>query len=196
MKIFISLLVLTFCLFSLSCSESEIITKSNKLLVLEVSKDAQGMWNVRGKTLFFRLYDNGFVEFEYPDDKKIDTGKSISNAEEVNTLIQTKISEKEFRKFIDLLNSDDFQKINDIYTRRCCCTDAILDFKIKFQNNNKQTTVNLNDYCGLYELENLQFHYLPDFPKVLSELMILIENTRAKYILRQKSSNLIQQKLK
>lgn len=191
MKIFVSLLVLIFCLFSFSCSEPETVIKPYTPPILDISQDAQGNWDVPGKTLFFRLYDNGFVEFEHPDDKKKDTGKS-SKAEEINTLIQTKMSEKESRKFIDLLNSDDFQKINDTYTRRCCCTDATLDFKVSFQNNNKQTTVNLNDYCGLDELKNPQVQYLPDFPKVLSELIILIDNTRGKYILKQKSSNLIQ----
>jgi hypothetical protein len=155
--------------------------------ILEITQDAKGMFDVTGKTLFFNLYDNGVVEFEYADEQKKTPGK-INKAEEINTLNRVKISAEELQKFTELLKTEDFQNTRDEYKRKCCCTDATVDYKISFTDSNKQKNINLNSYCGLGDLTNPQARNNPDFPKALSELMSLAENTRARYILK-KSSN-------
>ena len=112
-----SLLALLICLFTFACNkietQNQFANSPNSTPVLEISQEANGMWKVTGKTLFFRLYDNGIVEFEYPDDKKKVAGEIISKAEEINTLKQTQLSEEKFQEIISLLNSEDFQKIQD-----------------------------------------------------------------------------------
>ncbi|MBA2621296.1 MAG: hypothetical protein H0U87_08855 [Acidobacteria bacterium] len=124
------LFVLLAVLFAIACAKNEgqdafsILPDSKP--ILEISQDAFGLWDVTGNTLFFRLYSNGSAEFEYPDDKKKTTAKS-KNADEINTLKQVKISEREFQKFSDLLNSEDFQKIQNKYKRKCCCNRCDLE---------------------------------------------------------------------
>jgi hypothetical protein len=155
--------------------------------VLEITQDEKGMSAVTGKTLFFNLYDNGIIEFEYADERKKTPGK-LSRAEEINTLVRAKISREELQKFTDLLKTEDFRKTADNYKRKCCCTDATVDYKISAADSSKQKTININAYCGLGELTNPQMRDKSDFPKVLSDLLSLAENTRARYIL-EKSSN-------
>ena len=160
--------------------------------ILEIVQDAQGMWNVTGKTLFLNLYENGVVEFEYEDDQKKSAAlankaankakeSNILKAEEINVLKRAKISREELQKFADLLKSEAFQKTENDYQRKCCCTDASLDYQINFTAGNKLKNINLKGFCGLGELTNPPASKMPDFPKVLSDLLILAENARAKY---------------
>lgn len=162
-------------------AENSQIDKPNSVPSLEINEDAQGMWDITGKTLFFRLYKDGTVEFEYPENEKKIAGK-INKAEEINLLKRIKLSEDEMRKFADLLNTEDFQKTKNDYKRSCCCTDAIVDYKINLNDSDKQKNITLKGYCGLNDLKNPQASNVPDFPKVLSDLMILVDNIRGKYI--------------
>lgn len=178
------LLDLLLYLFIFACAKNENQEKPAKPIdatpVLEISQDARGMWDVTGKTLFFRLYDNGFVEFEIADENKKIRGK-INQAEEINSLEQTKIIEEEFQKIIGLAAVEDFQKVQDNYQRKCCCTDATLNYKISFKTDGNQKNISLNNYCGLDEITNPQTRYSPGFPKALSELMSAVGSVRSKY---------------
>lgn len=194
MKVFAPVLFLVFSLAFIACSkieesnnlteqqtENPRIDKPNSKPILEIMQDEEGMWNVTGKTLFFNLYDNGIVEFEYPDDTKKIAGKT-NKAEEINSLKRIKISEDELRKFTDLLNAEDFKKTKNNYKNKCCCTDATVDYKINFNDVGNPKSIILNSYCGLENLTNPQKYDISDFPKVLSDLMILVDNIRYKYI--------------
>lgn len=149
--------------------------------VLEITQDEKGSSAVTGKTLFFNLYDNGVIEFEYADEKKKTAGK-INKAEEVNTLKRAKISAEELQNFLDRLESEEFQNAKSDYKRKCCCEDATADYKINFTDGIRQKNINLNDYCGLGELTNSKAPKIPDFPKVLIDLLVLVQTTREKYI--------------
>ena len=178
-KVFLALFL---CLFVSGCAKNENQDKFAKPIdtapILEISQDAKGLWDVRGKTLFLRLYDNGFVEFEYPDNRKKTAG--FNEAEKINTLKQIKVSKRELQKFLDLLNSEEFQKIQDKYERKYLCMDTYLDYKINLKYNNNQRNILLNGFCDIGQLKNPQSYYVEDFPKVLSELMTLVDNTRWK----------------
>ncbi|HEY0428816.1 MAG TPA: hypothetical protein VGC76_13630 [Pyrinomonadaceae bacterium] len=201
MKIFPAIFIFIFC-FS-ACGKIETLTNLTQQKIetekteteqpdgppiLEIRRDARGLWSFPGKTLFFNLYENGVIKFEYEDEKKIVKGKINQKAEEISTPARAKISSEELQKFNELLKSEDFQKTKVDYKRKCCCTDAFVDFKISFTNSLKQKIINLNNYCGLGELTNPQAPKISDFPKVLTDLLILTENLRAKY-LPEKSSN-------
>lgn len=143
MKILSFILILLFGIYSFSCSKSKTFEKPNTPPILNISQDAQGMWEVQGKTLFFRLFDNGYVEFEYQNNEKKNRGKSFYKTEEVNSLVQTTISEAELYKFVEILNSNEFKEVENTYERKCCCTDATLEFDVNSQNSNKQKNINL-----------------------------------------------------
>lgn len=172
--------ILLINLFCVSCSKPpEIVSKPNTPPIFEVSQNAQGMWDVTGKTLFFRLYENGFVEFGYPDEAKKINGQQFK-AEEINSLKQSVISTDELQQFIEIIKSDDFQKISSSYKRKCCCTDTVLDYKITVGQKN----IDLNSFCNTDELTDPQNRYYPpDFPKGLSDLMKRTELLRWKLIL-------------
>ena len=143
-KIFNSFLILVTSLFFITCSNSttlqteKTIDKPTSPPILEISEDAEGAWNITGKTLFFRLYENGVVEFEYPDDTKVKSGQN--KAEEINILKRIKISEEDKQKFIKLLNTENFQGLQESYQRKCCCTDATTRYEINFQSSNKEVS--------------------------------------------------------
>ena len=155
--------------------------------ILEITQDEEGMSAVTGKTLFFNLYDNGIIEFEYADDAKKVAGKP-NKAEEINTLRRAKIGKEELQKFTDLLKTEDFRNTKNEYQRKCCCEDTTVDYKINFQDGGRLKNINLSGYCGFGEFTNPQAPKIPGFPKVLSDLLVLADNTRQKYIL-EKSSN-------
>lgn len=160
------------------------ITNSQKPLndakpILEITQDAKGMWEIEGKTLFMRLYDNGNIEYEFPDEKKMKQG--INRTKDLNVLKKANLNGEKFQKLVNLLKSDDFRNLENTYQRKCCCTDATLDFEIKIQTDNQSKNINLANYCGINELTNPRSDYAPDFPKQLSELFALTDNLRYSY---------------
>ena len=148
--------------------------------ILEISQDARGMWGIEGKTLFFRLFENRIAEYEYADVKKV-VPRKINRAETVNSSTKTKISDSEFQEITGLLDALDPQKIGDEYPRKCCCTDASLDFKIDIKFNNNRKNISLNGYCSLGEVMYPQVKQTADFPKSLAELIKIVDKTRRKY---------------
>jgi hypothetical protein len=143
--------------------------------ILEITQNAAGAFKVTGKTLLLNLYENGIIEFEYFDEKKLESGK-FYKAEEVNILKRAKIGAAELKKFTDLINSEAFQKLESEYNGLCAASEN-LDYKIDFQNANKQKSILMK--C--IETDSAD-------TKVLSDLMILTDQTRQKYI-SEKSSN-------
>lgn len=193
MKISAVILLLIFSTAFASCGKVETLTNLTQQKIetenteneqpdappiLEITQEAKGMREIVGKTLFFNLYENGIIEFEYADEQKKTSGK-INKAEEVNILKRAKISKEELQKFLDQLKTEDFQNLKDEYKRKCCCTDATVDFTIHYQNGGRQKDISLNGYCDIGEITNAR---APNFPNVLYGLMILTDEVRRKYI--------------
>ena len=155
--------------------------------ILSITEDARGMWGIEGKSLFFNLYDNGIIEFDFPDEQKKKPGKNSYKAEEIYTLRRARISREELRQFIELLKSESLQNAQGVYTRKCCCTDAALDYKIFYQSGTPKN-ISLENYCGFNELTKPDANFNSNFPQALPELLNLIERTKARQIL-EKSSN-------
>lgn len=190
MKILISILLFS-AAFTAACSKIENFTNLTQQKIesetledqqpdappiLEITQHAKGMFDVTGRTLFFNLYDNGVIEFEFADDKKKTAGKT-NKAEEVNTLKRAKVSAGELKKFTDLLKSEDFHNTRNDYKKKCCCTDATLDYQINFSGG-EQKNISLSSYCDLGELMNAPTRKTSDIPKILSDLLTLVYNTR------------------
>lgn len=182
-------LSITGCLKTFSTGIENPKIPLGSLPVLEISEDAEGPWQTTGKTLLFRLYENGVAEFEYVDEQKIVSNKP-NRAEEINSVRRIKMNEADLKEFIDLLNSKDFQEIKVDYRRQCCCVDATLSYEIRFQSFNEPKRINLAGYCDSNELviSGKQsnsgapaLNYRRNFPVVISELIELVTKTRAKF---------------
>ena len=186
--------ILIFSIFLASCGKIENFTNLTQQKVesenpeneqpdappiLEIIEDAKGMSAVTGKTLFFNLYDNGIIEFEYADEKK--TAGNSNKAEEINTLKRAKISREELQKFIDLLKSEDFQNAKSDYRRKCSLSDMSKDYRISFSDGLKEKNINAGFTEGFKQKCRLSEQGNTDFPKVLNELLILADNLRTKY---------------
>lgn len=155
--------------------------------ILEITVDAQGMFDVTGKTLLLNLYENGVIEFESRDEQKraaVLAEKGIRSGrlktEEINVLKRATIGREEVQKFLDLLNSEDFQNVKSEYPLICRTTDTSRHHKINFQNGVRQKSVDLYDYCGSDGVRNPNSSNMLDFPQVLSDLLTLAGMTTAK----------------
>lgn len=163
--------------------------------ILEITQDAEGMYEVTGKTLVLNLYENGVIEFEVLDDKKRSAALAKNpkqtiglKAEELNSLKRAKISRVELQNFLDLLKSEDFKNAKNDYRRKCCCTDASMDIGISLNDAGRQKNIDLQNYCDWGELKTPAKPQGSDFPKVLSDLLVLTEKVRVEYF-SDKSSN-------
>lgn len=133
-------------------NQSQRVIQTDSPIILEVTQDAEGMWDVTGKTLIFRLHESGTVEFEYPDDKKKVAG--FNKAEDINSLKKVVINDTELQDLERLISTQNVQKLKSNYKRVCCCTDAILNYKINFQLNNQPQSISLVGCCSVDEIVN------------------------------------------
>jgi hypothetical protein len=152
------------------------IKPPDALPLVEISQEAEGMWDVTGEMLTLRLFDNGFTEFDELDMKKKVQGKQ-NKTDDIKIRKQFVISSEEVQEFIRLISDKDFLQLHDKYSRKCCCTDAVINYQIAFNYKNIQKKINLSGYCD--DLINPDPRYLPDFPKILSELMKLNSKIRS-----------------
>ena len=173
--------LLVLCLSVLSCSKVEVekLDLPNPEPILEISKDAEGMFDIVGKSLFFRLYDDGLVEYEFPDEDKKVMGR-INHIEDIKSSKQIRLSDEKLQKFKNLLKRQDFHQIENQYKRQCCCTDTSLNLDIRIRTDGSEKNIALRGFCDLSEIKNPQPRYLPNFPQVLSDLLILADNIRVK----------------
>lgn len=159
------------CLASLSCDTLEkvyereeiidkVITKEPKDVILEINAEYTSQVDyLRGKILYFRLYKDGFVEFDdYPtkskDDKQIFSG-------EAKRLKQFNISESTFIELNNLLSKDEFRNLKNKYEKLVSSCDAIPQVEVR--DSKKIVKI---DWC-----DSLTNPYnSPEFPQILVKL--------------------------
>jgi hypothetical protein len=176
MKFFALFLIVLSATFWFGCSENQksntAIEQSTSAPILEINSEAIGEFDVTGKTLFFKLYENKIAEFEVVDAAKKEPYNN--KAEFVNKKILVSIDDKYFEKLTNLIKSNDFVNLNTSYSRKCCCTDATINVEIKTLSE----TVKLENFCDYFELRQ-PTRYV-ELPKILNELFLLVESERAK----------------
>lgn len=174
-EIYIKLtLFLTLSFFILcSCENSKNQVPKTSQMILEVTSDYQGLWNISGERLEFRLFDNGVVEFDaFPAKHQLGT-----KAEEASVTKQTQISDEDLKDFIKLLSSEEFINLN--YTLKCCCTDASINVEIISYLPNQRKRLFLKGFCD-DNFINPDFRYAPNYPDFISELMRKIQRLKSK----------------
>jgi len=181
----ILLLLLSSCANNSATSEIETLQSQirNSQPILEIQVDSDGARSVANK-LFFRLYKNGFAEFEHRSDKFAENGNEKAEFKQV------KISEDDFEKFQLLFDSEPFQKDFQIvaanYEAKCCCTDdSGLNYKVTFESGGKQKTVDIKHVCELNQLTNRDTTKSADIPVTLSELIRLAYVTKLRYVYKK-----------
>ncbi len=173
MKVFVIVLLL---IFLTSCSEirksentvesfetkntNNLFSQSNAEIIVEVTSNYESSLNwIRGKILNFRLYSDGFAEF---DDCPFEsaTGEQL-NAEEVCRRNQIKISESELNEFKEILLRREFKALKEKYNKIESSCDGLPLITVKTQN--KVIEIIWCDYLT-------EPRKSPDFPEILSEI--------------------------
>jgi hypothetical protein len=148
--------------------------------LLEIFQNAEGMYQVHGNSLFFRLYDDAFAQFEIADPAAM-SDRQTHSIEEVKKVKQVYIGEVEFRRISDLIRAGDVVTTKPTYQRKCCCTDANLQLAMWIRYENVDKTISLRGYCDLMEIEHPNERYSTDIPNVISEIFREVDNIRRKY---------------
>ena len=154
------------------------IKSENRYPIIEIWQDIDGSVPIRGKSLYFRMFDDGVVEFDYELRKKNESGKPRYTYS-IERTTPTKISEEQFRKFKLLL--EDLTKNKDIkqeYKGVGLTLDVIT--KLTILLNEKGTTkrkiiINDSDYAVTYS------EYAKKFPNLLINLIKEIQLMRLEH---------------
>jgi len=144
--------------------------------VLEITSDAKGMFDVIGKSMHFRLFSDGTVEFEVPDDTK--KSSPISNSAEVNVLRHVNLNDAEKARLTEAVRALTNTEIEQNYKRKCCCVDTQVDLTISLDNGR---SVALAGYCEIGEIVNLETESTRQLPPAVTNLLAAVENVRSKY---------------
>lgn len=149
----------------------------NRYPIIEIWKELDGSVPIRGNSLYFRMYDDGVVEFEYELRKENESGKprytySIERAP------PTKISEEEFRKFKSLLEDlTESKEIKQEYKPVGLTLDVIAKLTILLNENGatkRKIIINDSDYAVTYR------EYEKKFPNLLVNLIKEVHLMRVK----------------
>jgi hypothetical protein len=185
---------------------SQEIKNENRYAIIEIWEELDGSVPIRGKSLYFRLYDEGMVEFDYVLRKRTYTDGTVEfeyeprkepilpprHTKSVESSLErtppTKISEEEFRKFKSLLEY--LTKSKDIkqeYKPVASTLDVITKLTILLkENDTTERKIIIND--ADYDVTSSK--YEKKFPNLLVNLIKEVQLVRAKLQEEKKDQNL------
>lgn len=144
------------------------IKSENRYPIIEIWQELDGSVPVRGKSLYFRIFDDGLVEFDYQLRKENKPGKQRYTFS-IQRTPQTKISEAEFRKFKSMVEAlSESHEIDAEYQPVALTLDVLTKLTVHLnpkESTGKVITINDADYdvtTGKYEKR---------FPGLLVELL-------------------------
>ena len=172
MRVFVPILILL-SVFLFSCSEvenSEISPKStepeivssfprpNDEIILEITSSHQSNvdW-IRGEVLNFRLYSDGFAEFD--DCTPYSATENKNTVEDLCKRNQVKIKQTELAEIREIISNKDFENLKTKYQKIESSCDAIPIVTVKCKNK----------LIKIIWCDNLaEPKTSPEFPKILS----------------------------
>jgi hypothetical protein len=160
---------------------SQEIKSESRFPIIEIWQELDGSVPIRGKSLYFRMYDNGIIEFEYVLKRKDESGKprSIYSIERTSP---TKISEEEFSRIKLLLEElTKSKEIKQEYKSVGLIFDVTVKLMIFLKENDtteKKMVINNSD------LDVMDGRFEKNFPKSLVNLVKEVHLMRNK--LREK----------
>jgi hypothetical protein len=186
MKFFAKTLIILFVsVFSFACLKSGATDihqtfQNPARIILEIdalSYDSLGSPN--GRSLDFRLFENGEFEYEELSTEKLKDIGFQSFSSEVMVQKQGKFEDGELNKFLELISSKDFQKINWYYKNaKGFCTCGATRLEIRHRNDENVIKNIIIDGSGCTDLTNPSQEMFPDFPKSLSNVLKQVRETK------------------
>lgn len=180
-----TLIILFVSVFSFACLKSEATDKRQAFqnparIILEIDAlhyDSLGSPN--GRNLDFRLFDNGEFEYEEVSAEKLKDIGFQAFSSEVIVKKQGKFKDGELNKFLELISSKDFQKINWYYKNaEGYCTCGATRLEIRHRNDENFIKNIIIDGSGCADLTNPNQEVFPDFPKSLSNVLQQVRETK------------------
>ena len=166
---------------------SQEIKSENRYPIIEIWEEIDGSVPIRGTSLYFRMFDDGVVEFEYELRKETESGKPRYTYS-IERLPPTKISEEEFRKFKSLLDDlTESKEIKKEYKPVGLTLDVIAKLTILLNENGtnkRKIIINDSDYAVTYS------KYEKYFPNSLVKLIKEVHLMRVKLQEEKKDQNL------
>ena len=138
-----------------------------------MSQELVGMWDITGELLDFRLYDNGYAEWELLDRSK--KSKPVHKTDELKMRKQRLISESELENVLRLIN--EVLKLEDLYKAERTGIDNSLNDTIRIRIENIDKTIKIREH--LENLSNPNPKNFPNFPAVLANLYKEIDNIKS-----------------
>jgi hypothetical protein len=163
----------------ISCNDSEIPKISQPRVLLEIDSNAQGLFDVIGKSKYFRLNSDGTVAFEIPDHQKLKPGTTNQTAD-VNRTINATISENDVHILMAAIR-EAIEALPNTYHTSCCCTDTKLDFDIAVNLDSFERRARVSGFCDIDDIKKEENWHALDFPPSVSRLFVATENIRWKY---------------
>ena len=163
------------CILSLSCVDKDQrpIQPPNSPPILEMSQELVGMWDIIGELLDFRLYDNGYAEWELVDRSK--KSKAVHTTDELKIRKQRLISESELENIVRLVK--EVLKLEDLYKAKRTGIDNSLNNSVRVRIENIDKTIKIRAH--LENLSNPSPENFPNFPTVLSDLYKEIDKIKS-----------------
>ncbi len=144
--------------------------------VIEIWKDLDGSVPIRGRSLYFRMQDDGLVEFDYQTKKENASGKPRYEYS-VERIPSTKISDEEFQRLRSLAKDVfDARDVKKEYESVALTLDVTTKLTIMLKNGTNGRTVVIND--SDIDLRDASFE--KRFPKSIRTLI------REVYLIRVK----------
>jgi len=179
MNFLILLSLVIFCFFASSCSKADAVSlrqlneSAPSRVILEIEHLSYGsMDGFNGRTLGFRLYENGKFEYEEISNEKLKEYKGQTFTSEAISKKAGILSESELTEIREILDSKEIHNVKDYFKNAegfCTCGASRTEIRYKIEGSYIK---NINiDGSGCADLKNTDKKYFPQFPKVLSELI-------------------------
>lgn len=153
------------------------IKSENRYPLIEIWKELDGSVSIRGKSLYFRMYNDGAVEFDYQLRKENESGKPRYTYS-IERMPSVKVSDIEFKRFKSLLEDlTESKEIKQEYKPVGLTLDVIAKLTILLKENDaieRKIIINDSDYAITYR------EYEKEFPNLLVNLIKEIQLIRVK----------------
>lgn len=117
-----------------TADQPEEIKSESRYPIIEIWQELDGSVPIRGTSLYFRMFDDGVVEFDYELRKKNESGKPRYTYS-IERSPPTKISEEEFRRIKSLLDDLTKSKVKQEYKPVALTLDVITKLTILLKEN-------------------------------------------------------------
>lgn len=132
-----------------------------------------------GRTLGFRLYENGEFEYEEISNEKLKEFKGQTFSSEATSKKVGMLGESGLMEIKKILDSKDFHKVKDYFKNAegfCTCGASRTEIRYRLEGSYIK---NINiDGSGCADLTNPDKKYFPQFPKILSQLIKKVQEIK------------------